>query len=60
MRVNVVFVIRCLSSAVSLTLFREQRVIRIICCYIIIIIIAATTTATTSTDAAVNQPPVQK
>ena len=30
MYVNVVFVIRCLYSAVSLTLVREQRFIRII------------------------------
>ena len=33
MNVNVVFVIRCLYSAVSLTLVKEQRFIRIIICY---------------------------
>ena len=33
MYVNVVFVIRCLYSAVSLTLVREQRFIRIIYYY---------------------------
>ena len=34
MYVNVVFVIRCLYSAVSLTLVREQRFIRIIYVFI--------------------------
>ena len=38
MYVNVFFVIRCLYSAVSLTLVREQRFIRIIIIIIIIII----------------------
>ena len=33
MCVNMVFVIRCLYSTVSLTLVREQRFIRIICYY---------------------------
>ena len=36
MYVNVVFVVRCLYSAVSLTLVREQRFIRIIIVIIII------------------------
>ena len=39
MYVNVLFVIRCLYSAVSLTLVKEQRFIRIIYLIIIIIII---------------------
>ena len=36
MQINVVFVIRCLYSAVSLTLVKEQRFIRIIYNYYII------------------------
>ena len=39
MYVNVVFVIRCLYSAVSLTLFKEQSFIRIIILIGIIIMI---------------------
>ena len=38
MYVNVVFVIRCLYSVVSLTLVREQRFIRIVIITIVIII----------------------
>ena len=39
MYVNVFFVIRCLYSAVSLTLVKEQRFIRIIIIIIIIIVV---------------------
>ena len=39
MYVSVVFVIRCLYSAVSLTLVREQRLIRIIYLFIVVVVV---------------------
>ena len=54
MYVNVVFVIRCLYRAVSLTLVREQRFIRII---ILILIIISSSSSSSSSNTLLNMLP---